>query len=146
MKAVDRASLPGFAIGYIHEYEEKTHFNGFSFGINLPSWKNSYKKKRIQDELMAIDFEESAAVSARKAQIEADYTTASRAFALMEKGKFLLTDQYASLLDKSLKAGQIDLITYLSDLNEFIDARSSFLDLQLEYAIAASNLELIVKD
>lgn len=140
LSVVGRSSLPGFTLGYVHEYEDKEHFNGFSIGIRLPQWSNRHKKNKINHEIMALDFERLNYINNRTSEIKADYAGAKNLYELITKGKALFDDSYVNMLDKSMESGQIDLFTYLSYLNEFIDVRNAYLDIRFEYALLLARL------
>lgn len=145
ISAAKRSGLPGFAIGYIHDYEEKTHFNGFSIGINFPTWSNRSKLKSIQQAAEAIDFTALDYRNSREAEITTLYYSAIRLSKLVNTGKELFDLSYPALLAKSFNMGNSTLSSYIFDLNEYLDARMDYLDLKYSLDEAIISLDVLSK-
>lgn len=140
-KAIRMEAAPGFSVGFIHAFEENTHFNGFSVGLRLPSYTQKKKNKaaRLEAEAasLAASFEADKQVSEMQSAYE-EALTLSRALASYRD---LTGDEsYLRLLDKSFNAGQLNIIDYLNEINLFISARIGYLDLEYRYNLALAKL------
>lgn len=136
------ARSPGFSLGYAFEREGGETFNGLSASITLPV----YSRRHVAN---------SAKANALSAQIEADATHLS-AIAGMRSLRTSVTsmktelndysdvfgdDNYANLLTIARQGGQLDNLRYLEELNFFLDAARTRLQLEHEYmrSLAALN-------
>lgn len=126
--------LPSFNIGYNHAYEEGTHFNGLSVGMTLPVWSRKHSISASQNEALAAEFDAIALSSELTTKLHADYTGAValgsqlKAFATAVEG----TNNMA-LLRKAYEGGELSLLTYLQEVNYFLEARLDYLSIRKEY-------------
>lgn len=125
--------LPGFSIGYAHEFEDGMHFNGANLGITLPLFSNRGKVKAAKAAEAAAEFRKSTAVEQAESDIRAMY---DEVLALDESLKvptevFRDTD-YSTLLFKAYKGGEISLVDYLQERAWFQEAHLDFLELQYQ--------------
>ncbi len=137
VKVEKMSVLPGFSIGFEHETEAGDHFNGFSVGITLPSWsrRHSAKAARIDAEAAMMDAE--IALNRRKALLLADYSRIDSYRKVIDEYAPVINDKsHYELLHKSLKAGQISFLTYIQEINYFIEAHRDYLDVLYEYNLA----------
>lgn len=140
--AADNASsqrnYPGFSIGYRHAYEENTHFNGFSLGVTLPifSQKKSMDVARLRAEAIA---ENSLTTRSRlSASIRAAHAEATARLAQLKNlSKFTLVENYPDLMLMAYKGGQINVITYIQELNYYLNAQMDLLAARHAYNTAA---------
>lgn len=136
-----RALLPGFKIGFAHDFEDGHHFNGFSIGITLPAWSGKSARKAAKAAL--------AATRAEEARQRADITSEAMGLVIetasmynrIEAAAPLFDEKsYIELLDKALEKGKITLLEYLRECNDYLDAEQEYEQLRLEYALKASYL------
>ena len=134
VKAARTAALPGFAVGYTHAYEDKTHLNGFSVSVTLPSWSRRQRTRAAELEAMATGAETDAALSIARAQTESQHIVAQRLHDELEAYRHITGDNsYLELLEKAYAGGLITVIDYLSEINHFTEARMRYLDLEYRY-------------
>lgn len=140
-KAVKMEAAPGFSVGYIHAFEDNTHFNGFSVGLRLPSFSQKKKNKAARLEAEAASFAASFEVDRQRAEMQALYEEALTLSRALESYRELTGDEsYLRLLDKSYNAGQLTVIDYLNEINLFTAARIGYLDLEYRYNLALAKL------
>ena len=141
LKATKLEAFPGFSAGYVHAFEEDTHFNGLRVGIRLPSFSQNKKNRAARLEAEAATFASSYEFDKQRAEMAATYEEALTLSRALESYRTLTGDEsYLQLLDKSFKAGQITVIDYLNEINLFISARLGFLDLEYRYNLALARL------
>ena len=140
-KAAARSCLPGFSLGYRHQYEGGTHFNGLSVGIALPAWGASRSKAAARAEAEAAALQAEAQTAATASQFDAQRR---RVVALGERLEAydgaLATSDYPALLRKSLDGGQISMLTYIQELNFFMEARIAREQAARDYHLALATL------
>lgn len=133
--------MPGFSIGYAHAYEEGTHFNGITAGVRLPLWSRRSSVSAAAEAALAARFEATAARTALAAKVSADHAAATgvrrqmAAYAPAVEG----TNNLA-LLRKAFEGGELSMLTYLQEVNYFLEARLDYLALTKEYALLSTSL------
>lgn len=141
-KAIKRSALPGFSLGYTHEYEMGERFNGFSVSMTLPflSSKGKRKAKEMEAEAFKMESEQN------------DISTDSRIYGDFSKAKLLSRQigdyadifnkqDHIKLLNKAFEARQITITDYLSDLIYFTQAKSDYYDLEYQYHLQLASLD-----
>ncbi len=140
-----RSALPSFRLAYIHDYEESMHFNGFGISIALPSWNNKHNVNAARARAFAAEQVLSDSRLRADAEFSAGYAAAERLKASVDRGATLLCDaDYPKYLTRALDAGRINLFTYLTEYNDFLAARMSFIALQGKYARSEANISRFV--
>ena len=133
-KALNMSKFPGFSIGYKLENELGTYFNGFSVGISIPTFSKRHKKESIIATQKAISLQSNALEIEKIAQINVLRTNAISLFQEMEEYRPTLEDtNNIELLKKALDGGQINLITYIQEVNFFLEAQQNFIDIEYRY-------------
>ncbi len=124
--AAARSALPGFSLGYRHQFEGGNHFNGFSVGIALPSWGVSRAKAAAKAEAEAARIQAESQVAQTVAAFDDARRRLEGLSSRMKAYDEALSDaDYAVLLRKSLDGGQISMLTYIQEINFFLEARLS---------------------
>ena len=128
-----KSNLPGFNVGYMHEYELGEHFNGIKLGMTLPFFSNRHKKEVIiaQKELIKSE------LSAKQTEIESGIKTDCRMVSRLDGDiasfiEALTTNDNPRLLGIALSARHITLIQYLTEMNYFLEAAENLIDLQCQ--------------
>lgn len=127
--------MPSFSVGYVHDFEEGIHFNGFSLGIALPAYKSgkSATAARLEAETAQMKLEEARA--ARAAELSLLSAERQRLDTLIEEYDKTLTDSnFLGLLKKSFDAGQISMTQFLLDQNQYLSVCQDQLSLRLRRA------------
>lgn len=140
-EALRSSALPQLSVGYRHAYEEETHFNGLSVGISLPFWSRKKAVKAAALSAQATNFQAIAAASEAQASIAAEYENATkRSQQLASLDAVTLDENYPSLLQMAYKGGQINVLTYMQELNYYLTARKE--RLAAEYSLRLSLIAL----
>ena len=138
---LSKESLPNFRIGYKHTFELGDHFNGFSIGITLPFFSNRYKKAAAISRKEAYDVAANYAIEKSSAEIRKTMKEATDLKRQLEKYSPIINDsRNASTLRKALDGGQISLLTFIQELNYFVDAEGESLEIEYEYASTLAKL------
>lgn len=141
VKAARMGNLPGFSLGYVHSFEDNTHFNGFSVSVSLPLFSNRHKKKSAEAELRAVEIEGVEKMATRRA-----VSTGARNEALVLKKS---VDEYKAvvedednmrLLKKAYDGGQISVIDYLQQMLYFMEAKLTYNENLYRYHLALARL------
>lgn len=140
--------LPSFKLAYVHDFEDGTHFNGFSIGVSLPSWNfrsqtRAAEAKAVAEQLSAHDY-----VLKTNAELVANHAKAVRLNSLVDDGaRAFGDDDYPVLLRKALDMGMLNIRDYLTEYNRYLDAEADYIELreQLAQALAYINRYALVK-
>ncbi len=137
-----RSALPSFRIGYVHDYEERMHFNGISLSIELPSWAPrravAAAQAGVEAASSALDSHElrtAAAIRSAHASATALYSR------LSGPGSEIASTDYPELLQVALDRGVINIFTFFEEYNQWLDARLELTDITGEYAKAMALLD-----
>lgn len=132
---------PSISVGFHHEFEDNTHFNGFSVGLSLPSWNF----KAASRASAARSLEASFAAEAQKTEavqgLRAEYIRAKSfkeqiaAFAPAVEGV-----NNMALLRRALDGGELTLLEYLQESAFFIQAIREYIRLNHDYALSLASL------
>lgn len=123
----------------MHDFEDERHFNGFGIGISLPSWRPRSAIKAAEAEHNAATFDALSELIELKASLQADYARAVSLRRLVKPELF--DDAYPQLLRKALDAGRITLFQYLTEYQDFLEARQAQIDAEAE----ALNAEAVLR-
>ena len=138
--------FPGISIGYNHAYEDGSHFNGFSIGLSLPVWSRKHSLKAAKATDLAAKFDLSARTIALETQLLSDYANATSLYAQMyDLGPVVDGVNNLTLLRKALDGGELNLLSYIQEVNYFLQARLDYIALGKEYAILALKLNTLLK-
>ena len=133
-KVVKMSKFPGFSVGYKLENELGTYFNGFSIGITLPTFSQRHKSATIKATQELISLQNKEFEIGKLAQLNVQRENAIRLFQEMENYRPTLENQdNITLLKKALDGGQINLITYIQEVNFFLEAQQNYLDVEYRY-------------
>lgn len=139
--AVAASRMPGFTVGYRHAFEEEQHFNGFAIGVSLPMYSRSRAVKAAKLRATASGFDAAEASASARSAVTAAYSVAEkRRNALSELNDVTLDESYPRLLLMAYKGGQINVITYIQELNYYLSARETRLDAEYQLRLALITL------
>lgn len=143
-QAASRARMPGFSVGYIHNVEGGAHFNGFSVGVSLPVYSSSKRRAVALAESLSLEQSNADYLLATHSAIVSDYSAArSLGERLKVYDDFFVSDSgdnYLTLLGKSFDGGQINMITYLLELNYYLEARIDYQTALHDYQLLLARL------
>lgn len=136
-----QSAFPSFNIGYAYENEGGESFHGFAVGIALPTWSNSARVASSRAERLAVELGAKDYALRLRAQLSADYAAATRLGVRLDAGRNTFgADEYPQLLRKALDGGRINIFDYLREYNEYLDAKSEFIELEYQYASVVARL------
>ena len=125
---------PKFEIGYQYSYELGDRFNGVTAGVSIPLFSSKRRKAQARAQTSAISSSLLTLQSENESFVRQLY---GEAISLKQQmtlyGEVLDDDSCTDLLIQALDGGQISLLTYLQELNYFIQARINYLSLENQY-------------
>lgn len=132
LDVVKKSGLPGFTVGYTHEYEMGDHFNGFKVGVTLPLFSNRHKRAEIMARKEVI----ADRIRGKESEIEGEIKGDCRTVNALDREIAAYRDVLKSndnprLLKIAYEARHISLMDFLLEMNYFIEAEESLIDLQL---------------
>lgn len=128
--------LPGFNLGYVHAFEEGTHFNGFSVGLSLPVYSRKHSVAAATLLAEAARFDRSSALRQLETKIIADHSAAVAFRKQMELYAPVVEGvNNLALLRKALDGGELSLLDYLQETGYFMRARLDYLDISRDYTL-----------
>ncbi len=140
-EAMKTSRMPGFSVGYRHAFEEEIHFNGLAVGVTLPVYSRARALKAADLQIQSALFEASAETVSAQSLIASEYDNAvNRRNQLEGLSAVTLDESYPSLLLMAYKGGQINVITYIQELNYYLDARFDYLDAEYRYRLSLIRL------
>ena len=141
---IDLASknrFPRLTLGYVHAYEDGTHFNGLSAGLSLPVFS---RKSTVEAAVCEAYAEKSANEQKLNAMIAEANAACARAHTLAKllskMGPAVGNSNNERLLRMALDGGEITLLQYLQELSYFVEAGREYEASRLEYALILSSL------
>ncbi len=140
-KSAQLNKFPGFSLGYKLENELGTYFNGFSIGVTIPLFSQKHKVEAITATQKAINLQNNAFEIERLSQLKVQRANAINLYQEMLEYKPVLENHNnINLLKKALDGGQINLITYIQEVNFFLEAQQNFIDVEYRYYQALASL------
>lgn len=138
--------LPGFTVGYAHEFEDGMHFNGANLGISIPLFASRNKVKAAEAAKAAAEYQMTVSTD----QLESEITSLYEEIEALDKAletpmKVFRDTAYSSLLLKAYQGGELSLADYLSELSWFYEAHLEYMDLQYQRERKANRLLLLCK-
>ncbi len=135
-------SLPGFSLGYIHNVEIGEHFNGITAGITLPFFSNRKKVAAANADFLSAQYSLDEYTFEAQRRLHADYAAVKNYQRRMKAydNMFSDNDNYLELLHKSLMGGQLPFTIYLYEINYYIEAKTSYIDLVHNYTLSLASL------
>ncbi len=142
LKVEKRSLLPGFTLGYSHEWEMGDRFNGFSVAVSLPFITGNKKVKASRLQVRASEMQQEMELIRLSAAMSGDYEKALLYRELLDEYEDIMNDNSDfELLKKAFDGGQINFLTYMQELNYFLAARRDFLETLYNYNCALARLQ-----
>ncbi len=137
-----REMYPGFKVGYVHEYEDGTSFDGFSVGLSLPLFSNRGKKALSKAMELKADWDEITARIELESMIDVEYDRVRSSKELMDLlGPVFYGTNHAELLGKAYRGGQMSVVDYLREITYFRESEWEFIELEMEFYKSLNRLE-----
>ncbi|WP_290450423.1 TolC family protein [Duncaniella muris] len=142
LKVEKRSLLPGFTLGYSHEWEMGDRFNGFSVAVSLPFITGNKKVKASRLQVSDSEMQQEMELIRLSAAMSGDYEKALLYRELLDQYEDIMNDNSDfELLKKAFDGGQINFLTYMQELNYFLAARRDFLETLYNYNCALARLQ-----
>ncbi len=133
-KVAGAEALPGISVGYVHSYEEATHFNGGRLGISVPLFSARGKQKAARMKREAAEYNYAVAKDILLATTDANWRQARLLETqIAEQEPVFASPVQYELLDKMLSIGRMTLLDYLQERNYYYEAELDFISLQERY-------------
>lgn len=141
LKAAKLGMMPGFSLGYIHNYELGERFNGLKIGISLPLFSTKNKTKAAQFLQESYDLQTTALHVNKLTSMYSERTNIVRLNREIQQSKpiFEKSDNLL-LLKKALDGGEISLLNYLQEVNYFLSAQQDYMNIVYQYHYALARL------
>ena len=133
--------FPKLTLGYVHAYEDGTHFNGLSAGLTLPVFSRKSSRLAAEAEEYAVKTGNMMKTQEMIATANADCArahTLQRQLAML--GPAVENTNNIRLLKMALQGGEISLLEYLQETSYFVDAAREYNAARLEYALILASL------
>lgn len=138
--------LPGFTVGYAHEFEDGMHFNGATLGVSMPLFSSRNKVKAAKAARAAAEYQMTVSADKLESQISSLYEEIVALDKALEIPMQVFKDtDYSVLLLKAYEGGELSLADYLSELSWFYEAHMEYMDLQYQRELKANRLLLLCK-
>lgn len=146
VSVVKAERLPGFTVGYAHEYEDGMHFNGANLGISIPLFASRGKVKAAEAAKAAAEYQMTVSTDKLESQITSLYEEVNALDKALETPmKVFKETDYSTLLLKAYQGGELSIADYLSELSWFYEAHLEYMDLQYQREQKANRLLLLCK-
>jgi len=144
LSVVKSEVLPDFKIGYSHEFEDGTHFNGANLGVSIPIFSSRNKVKAAEAAKAAAEFQMTVATDKLESQVTSLYNEIiALDKALQTSDEIFNSTDYTTLLMKAYKGGELSLTDYLRELSWFYEAHLEHMDLQYQRESKAALLSIM---
>lgn len=125
--------LPDFSIAYAGENTDNEAFRGITVGMEIPLWGVTRKTKMARTYNIAAQNRLAAANQTIETNIKAKLNYLAAMKTMMTDYKTALNNNSVAMLNKSLEAGNISIVEYLSELAVFYDYTDEYLLTEKEY-------------
>lgn len=133
VKVAKSEGLPGFSVGYAHDFEDGMHFNGATLGISIPLFSNKGKVKAAKAAETAAEYRMTVATDQAESDIRALYEeVVALDSALKVPTEVFSNTDYNTLLLKAYRGGELTLTDYLTERAWFEEAQLDFMELQYQ--------------
>lgn len=142
VKVENRSLLPGFSLAYLHEWEMGDVFNGFSVSLSLPFVSGKKKANAARMKLKSLEIEHDFSLIKIYNSLRGEYENALALKELIDEFQPAACDESnLLLLKKALDGGQINFLTYLQEVNYFLNAHSDFHETLYKYQVSLAKLQ-----
>lgn len=133
--------LPKLKVGYMSEKEREDHYQGITFGVSVPIWSGARKVKSAKAHLAAAQMMEKDVRNHLATQLRGVYNDALQLQETYQAYHKHLTEcDNTPLLQKSLDAGQINLLTYLNERQYVHEMHEKILEAERDLELRKAEL------
>lgn len=139
--------FPGFTLSYKHLYEDYSHYNGFGLGLDLPIYTRKHHLHKTKYLNEATDLEADFGAAEAQRRMEVDFLQACQLREQISKmGPVVENVNNLALLRRALEGGEMTLLSYLQEVNYFLEAQQEYENLRQQYATTMASLNRYVPD
>ncbi len=132
--------LPDLTVGYRRSGLVGAEAHGFIVGASIPLFANRGKVRQSRMESLSADYEAEQVQSRIEADQHALYNEVCQLKRAMEGYDVALMNQTLDYLNQALKAGQISVIQYFTEVGSINDNQQKYLELEYAYQLAMGRL------
>ncbi len=138
---------PALTAGFMGEYIKNNNYSGISLGFSLPLWGGGRKRvKQAEAQALARQIEADGVRTQLHAAVSRQYQTAADLlFTESQLRESLAETDNAALLRRSLDAGRISLLEYLTETVFYYDARTAQLEAERDAQTALARLRALLR-
>lgn len=137
---------PSFSLGYEWEREEGQNFNGITFGMKFSSWSTRHSRAAARLSKMENEVQLNATRLTRLADMRNELASVREFSSQVEAySRILDRGDQEKLLRRALEGGEIGMLTYLQEMNFFIEARVDYEEACYELSQAKARLNKICR-
>ena len=143
--SIDKTAwVPELTVGYMSELTTADKFRGVTVGVNIPLWSNANKVKQSRAKIVAAESRKAAAEQQFYFDLLAQYNRAASLKANSELMRTSLseTDSRDYLLT-ALSRGEISMIEYLVETDQYYEALEQTLSAERDYHQALAQLNAV---
>ena len=143
--SIDKTAwLPELTVGYMSELTTADKFRGVTVGVSIPLWSNANKVRQSRARIAAAESRKEAAEQRFYFQLLSQY---NRAASLKENSELMRaslveTDSRDYLLSAQSK-GEISMIEYLVETDQYYEALEQILAAERDYHLALAELNAV---
>lgn len=143
--SIDKTAwVPELTIGYMSELTTADKFRGVTVGVNIPLWSNSNKVKQSRAKIAAAESRKVAAEQQFYFDLLSQYNRAAslKANSELMRSSLSETDSREYLLAAQSK-GEISMIEYLVETDQYYEALEQTLSAERDYHLALAQLNAV---
>ena len=143
--SIDKTAwVPELTVGYMSELTTADKFRGVTVGVNIPLWSNANKVKQSRAKIAAAESRKAAAEQQFYFDLLAQYNRAAslKANSELMRASLSETDSRDYLLTAQSK-GEISMIEYLVETDQYYEALEQTLSAERDYHQALAQLNAV---
>ena len=143
--SIDKTAwVPELTVGYMSELTTADKFRGVTVGVNIPLWSNANKVKQSRAKIAAAESRKAAAEQQFYFDLLAQYNRAAslKANSELMRASLSETDSRDYLLTAQSK-GEISMIEYLVETDQYYEALEQTLSAERDYHQALAKLNAV---
>lgn len=138
----NKSLLPGFSLGYLHEWEMGDVFNGFSVSVSLPFINGRKRVNAAKVKLQSMEWQQDIELMRIYHELMGEYENALALKSVIDQYRDVVcNDSNIALLKKAFDGGQINFLTYMQEVNYFLTAHSDFHETLYRYNVSIAKLQ-----
>lgn len=136
------SNAPELSVGYMAELTREEKFRGVTLGLSVPLWRNGRNVRMARAHEMAVREQVEDDRLKLDMKIEELRLKVSRLLTIYDgQQKALSSVQNLSLLRKALDAGEISLLDYIIEQNQYYELYARLLSVECDYYCALAELQ-----